>query len=341
MTDVNDPAEPDQPEVTAGGNRWIYDHCPLCGATIPSDTSPGFADRDGGTVEFRCCAECHTLFPAGANEVDDAGAETTRQADYHRDLWGDVNLEQLDLLASTASQLAWEMAEHLPPPSASEAILDIGAGRGNILHSLARLGYPARGCEPSSFLCQVARAAYLLGPEVLANTDAETYLSRVEATGTPVSGFVIWHVLEHVRDPLPLLRRCARIGRTATYFIELPVAQDEDIFPEHLFFPTPASLVRLADELRLSIEHLSVTEDRRLRVFYRGRDPEVVDLADEGDAATAAGIDLAAIEAAYRALSPVFAHFVPDRAGGDDGASADDLDVEVEKAEIGTGGGGR
>ncbi len=312
--------------------RWVYLDCPLCGETIPEQDSPPFPDRDGGQVEFRFCGTCRTLFPAGANSAPDAGAETTRQADYHGDLWGDVNLERLDHLASTASQLAWEMAEHLPPPTESDAVIDIGAGRGNILHALARLGYPAQGCEPSSFLCQVARAAYLLGPDVLANADADTYLARVAATSTPVSGFVIWHVLEHLRHPVPLLRQCRKLAPTAMLFIELPVAQAEDIFPEHLFFPTPASLVRLAEELDLTIEHLSVTGDHRLRVFYRGRDPQVVDLAEgTADRGTGPGFDLAEAEARYRRMSPVFAHFVPGPTVGLD---------PVEKAEIGSGGGG-
>jgi SAM-dependent methyltransferase len=299
-------------------DHWIYRTCPLCDGHVPEGSGRPVPDRDGGLVEFRACPTCRTLFPSGSNAVAGTDQETTRQADYHKDLWQDVNLEQLDLLAATAGQLAWELAEHLEAPGHSGFVVDIGAGRGNILHALARLGYDVRGCEPSSFLCQVARAAYLLGPDVLANCDAEAHLRAMEERGERPAGFIIWHVLEHLREPLALLRRCRRLSPTGMLFIELPIAQAEDIFPEHLFFPTPASLIRLADTLGLSIRHLSVTEDRRLRVFYRGVDPTVFDL-DDGPV-----VDLEALEAAYRSLSPAFAHHFPGEAA-------------VEEAEVASG----
>lgn len=291
---------------------WTFERCPLCRSAIGDELTPPVPDRDGGQVCFRSCPTCWTLFPSGA--VDDVGVtdETERQADYHRDLWKDVNLEELDLVASHATQLAWEMAEFLPPPASSGALVDIGAGRGNIIHAVSRLGYPVLGCEPSAFLCQVARAAYLLGPNILVNTDAETFLHQVESSGAEISGYVLWHVLEHVRSPLEILERCRRLAPSATFFIELPVAMDEDIFPEHLFFPTPASLVRLADRLHLVIDHLSVTADNRLRVFYRGRDPRTVDLTTDERQDGERPVELASIEADYRALSPAFAHFRPE-----------------------------
>lgn len=312
--------------------RWTFEHCPLCRSAIAETTSPPVPDRDGGTVEFRCCPTCLTLFPARPDEIIDAAEETARQADYHGNYWGDVNLEQLDLLASRASQLAWEVAEFLPPPARSGKIVDIGAGRGNIIHAISRLGYPILGCEPSAFLCQVARAAYLIRPDVLSNTDADTFLRGLAASDTTVDGYVLWHVLEHFRDPLGLLEQCQRVGPSAMFFIELPIALDEDIFPEHLFFPTPASLVRLADRLDLVIEHLSVTTvDNRLRVYYRSRDPEVVDLGADGRSDADRSIDLASIEADYRALSPAFAHFLPEPTASIDSS---------EKAEIGSSGRG-
>lgn len=295
--------------------NWTFEHCPLCRSSIPEETSPPVPDRDGGSVEFRCCAVCRALFPARRPDdvVVDEAQEVARQAGYHGTYWGDVNLEELDLLASQASQLAWEMSEFLPAPSDSNPVVDIGAGRGNIIHSVSRLGYPILGCEPSPALCQVARAAYLMGPETLLNSEADGFLRHLEAEGIRVEGFVLWHVLEHLRDPLGLLEHCKRVGPSALFFIELPVALDVDIFPEHLFFPTPASLVHLAGQLGLAIEHLSVTDvDDRLRVFYRSRDPEVLNLAADDPTAPDQTIDLASIEADYRALSPAFAHFWPE-----------------------------
>lgn len=291
-----------QPTIDLGG-RWTYRTCPICGEAIDLDAvSPEVADRDGLPRDFTACAECATLFPAGANGASEQ-AETTRQADYHARLWEDVNFEQLDLLAATAMQLAGEFAEHLDDPHGSGAIIDIGAGRGNILQAIRRLGYRVGGCEPSTELAAIAKSAYLLGPDVLENADAEGYLARLAAGPRRVSGFIIWHVLEHMRQPMPLLRKCLTIAPDARFFIELPLAITDDIFAEHLFFPTPKTLVWIAEELGLDVELLQITEDDRLRVFYRGRpdSPDVLKLPNDSA--------MDHLEATYSAMSPGFDFF--------------------------------
>ncbi len=214
-----------------------------------------------------------------------------------------MNFEQLDLVGATAMQLAWEFAEFLDDPHSSGAIIDIGAGRGNILQAIRRLNYRVGGCEPSAALTAVARAAYVLGPDILENLPADDYLARLAAGPKRVSGFIIWHVLEHMRLPMPVLRKCLTIAPDARFFIELPLAITEDIFGEHLFFPTPKTLVWIAEELALDVELLQITEDDRLRVFYRARpdDPEILKLPDN------AAMDH--LEATYAAMSPSFAHF--------------------------------
>ncbi|MGI9598005.1 MAG: class I SAM-dependent methyltransferase [Acidimicrobiales bacterium] len=281
--------------------RWLYDACPICGATIGADrTSPPVENRDGDAVEFRICDRCWTLIPSDTDATGDELDETARQADYHAELWDDVNYEQLDLLAAGAMQLAWEFAESLGEPGSQGTIVDIGAGRGNILHAVRRLGYDVRGCEPSPGLTAIGRSAYLLGPEILENVDAEHFLRRLGSGDRPISGFIIWHVLEHLQNPVPLLRRCLEIAPDPQVFIELPLAIAEDIFPEHLFFPTPRTLLWLAEEHQLNIQLLQVTEDQRLRVFY-SRQPVVMQPQAVGA--------IEDLEEVYRTMSPAFEFF--------------------------------
>lgn len=281
--------------------NWLYERCPICEQSIDLEaTSPPVENRDGEGIRFCICRRCFTLFPSDANAAGNQIDETTRQAEYHAELWDDVNFEQLDLLAAGAMQLAWEFAEFLGAPETQGDIVDIGAGRGNILHAVRRLGYDVRGCEPSSGLTSIARSAYLLGPEVLEHTDADRFLDRLASSGRPVSGFIIWHVLEHLQNPLPLLRRCLEVAPDPQFFIELPLAITEDIFPEHLFFPTPRTLIWFAEEYQLQIQLLQITEDQRLRVFY-SRQPVVLQPHAVG------AID--DLEEVYRTMSPAFDFF--------------------------------
>lgn len=299
-----------QTKVNDDDTRWTFHACPICDEPIDlGETSPEVADRDDVARDFTACAVCATLFPTGANAAESAedvtAAETTRQAEYHAQLWDDVNFEQLDLLGATAMRLASEFAEFLEEPHASGAIIDIGAGRGNILQAVRRLGFRVGGCEPSPQLAEVAKAAYLLGPDILENRDADRYLAGLADRPQRISGFIIWHVLEHLRHPMPLLEKCLTIAPDARFFIELPLAIKPDIFSEHLFFPTPRTLVWIAEELGLDVELLQITADDRLRVFYRGRpaDPELVKVPDN--------TTMDHLEATYAAMSPSFAHFAP------------------------------
>lgn len=288
-------------------SRWVYDSCPICDTAIDlTRVSPPVLNRDGVPTDFTACTECHTLFPAGSGGASGEDDETTRQSDYHTELWSEVNFEQLDLLAAGAMQLAWEFAEFLGDPTAHGVIVDVGAGRGNILHAVRRLGYDVRGCEPSAALTAIGRSAYLLGPEILENVDAERFLTRLAAGTKPISAFVLWHVLEHLRNPMRLLARCLEIATDPLFFIELPLAIGEDIFDEHLFFPTPLTLLWLAEHHQLQVQLLQITEDQRLRVFY-SRQP----LIKQPQAVTT----ISDLDAVYRTMSPVYDFFAPEVVG--------------------------
>ncbi len=293
-------------------------YCPLCHSPVLRRSSPAVPDRDGGLVEFRFCVRCRTLLPVGlptgpdqpgpdepsvtpATTADQAG--TTSEDDPSR--LGD---QPAGLVASAATAVAWQMAEYIQAPSVTNTIIDLGAGRGSLIHALTHLGYDVRGCEPSAFLCQIARATYLLGPDVLANVEPEHYLGHVADQGVEVSAFVAWHVLSR-RDPIALLQGCLSLAPEATLFVEVPVAREADIGPEHRLYPTPATMAHLAETLSLEVIDLSITDDHQLRAVYRGRDPQIVDL--DNQAALNRRFDLEQLETTYRRLSPAFAHFVP------------------------------
>jgi SAM-dependent methyltransferase len=76
-------------------------------------------------------------------------------------------------------------------------VLDAGAGRGRLVAELRRRGYDAAGIEPSA---RGAAAAAAAGLPVRAQ-------SLAEHSETGLDALVLWHVLEHLDDPLAALER--------------------------------------------------------------------------------------------------------------------------------------
>jgi 2-polyprenyl-3-methyl-5-hydroxy-6-metoxy-1,4-benzoquinol methylase len=80
--------------------------------------------------------------------------------------------------------------------------LDIGCGRGFLLADLRDLGWEVRGVELSDVAARHARERLGLAVEV----------GNLEALRFPPASYdciILWHVLEHLRDPAEILRRCA------------------------------------------------------------------------------------------------------------------------------------
>lgn len=152
-------------------------------------------------------------------------------------------------------------------------VLDIGCGRGDTLAWLQRWGADVYGTQVSATAAQVARR--LVGSDRIFTGD-------LAAAAYPAASFdcvTLWHVLEHVPEPLLLLKEIRRILKPDGFvYIEVPNAGGwaarrfrrhwlaYDV-PKHLFHFTPRSLaelarqadLRLVDEVHSSIEYSPVT----------------------------------------------------------------------------------
>jgi 2-polyprenyl-3-methyl-5-hydroxy-6-metoxy-1,4-benzoquinol methylase len=147
-------------------------------------------------------------------------------------------------------------------------VLDVGCGRGVLLREIAERGFEAHGVE--------ANAAAARG----ADPRAEVRIApRLADAGYPTAFFdevVIWHVLEHLRDPRGTLEEVRRIlrpdGRLVVAVPNFSSAQARwagaawfhlDL-PRHLFhFPLPA-LVRLLERSGFVVEsehHFSLRQN--------------------------------------------------------------------------------
>ncbi len=86
------------------------------------------------------------------------------------------------------------------------SVLDIGCGRGITLSLLAARGWKTAGVEVSETAAAQARA--ILGSSI----HVGDFLRAPFAAGS-FDAVVLWHVLEHLDDPLAVIRRCYEVLR--------------------------------------------------------------------------------------------------------------------------------
>jgi SAM-dependent methyltransferase len=174
------------------------DPCVVCDATraVPRFAIEGLASR------VVVCAGCGTgrLHPL----PDEAALRDFYPTQYYGDLGTKFRAPIEFVVRWVGNRHAAFLASGLPRGG---RVLDVGCGRGVILGTLADRGFEAHGFEISEAAARGAdpRAKITVAPSV-------------EAAGYPdayFDGAIIWHVLEHVRDPratLAAVRRALRPG---------------------------------------------------------------------------------------------------------------------------------
>ena len=91
------------------------------------------------------------------------------------------------------------------PAKAQGRLLDVGCGGGQELRWMAELGWQVEGVEPDPAAVQVAREKGL--------TVHQGMLQAQRFQDASFDAVINSHVIEHVHDPLALLRECRRILR--------------------------------------------------------------------------------------------------------------------------------
>jgi SAM-dependent methyltransferase len=161
-------------------------------------------------------------------------------------------------------------AMYLPAPKGPARLLDVGCGSGVHLARMQQLGWSVEGVEVDA---EAAVAARSRGVPVR--------LGPLEQQGYPEASFdAIFsaHVLEHVHEPIGLLRECARILKPAgTLVVLTPNVESRGHArfgaawlnldpPRHLFLFSPKTLQRVAE--RAGLEVLTLRSTARTAWVY-------------------------------------------------------------------------
>lgn len=229
--------------------------CPVCekktGAVMGKLTYALFDDLEiPGVKNLVQCGDCDMLF-------DDV-AFTERQLDeYYRcnehyaatDIGGaggvsDDNKERYDRIIDMLN------------PGRADLILDYGCGQGGLVARCRQRGLTAVGIEPSAKSREVAQSS---GLPVFDSMDA----LKAEDRACRIYAVVFSHVLEHLLNPMHLVRICGELAEDAWVYLEVPDA-DSYLAP---------NTVRWEE---MYFEHLSHFRQNHLQEFARRSGIEVI-----------------------------------------------------------------
>lgn len=156
--------------------------CPVCG-------SHGFELPRYRRVGLARCEDCglvfHSRTPADARDAYVNGDYVARNVDY-------VEEER------AAKHIAEQRASWLLRFTAPGTLLELGSGRGFFLDATRRRGFEPLGIEPSPDLA--GRAVDDFGVDV-----KQGFLDEAELSGRRFASVCMFHVLEHVEEPVALL----------------------------------------------------------------------------------------------------------------------------------------
>lgn len=142
------------------------------------------------------------------------------------------------------------------------AVLDIGCGRGLLLHHLRRLGWSVTGTELSDGAARFAREVLHLDVRV-------GDLERIHFEEGPYDAVVLWHVLEHFEDPAGVLHKVNRLVRPGGFvFLAVPNFGSIEAqlwrvnwfhldVPRHMSHFTPKTLIHLLEAEQFRVERIS------------------------------------------------------------------------------------
>jgi SAM-dependent methyltransferase len=198
--------------------------CNLCGA---SDVDViGNRDRDGHPLRTTICRRCGLIW----SNPRPGGEEIRRyySREYRLDYKGrsTPSLRHIARSGRGALNRVHGLAPYL---TKGDRILDAGAGGGEVVYVLRRLGFEAMGLEPDEQYARHARES--LGVPV------ETgFVQDVSFPDGTFNVITMYHALEHVEDPSAILSRLRSwLVEHGVLLVEVPNVEARCLAPGHRF----------------------------------------------------------------------------------------------------------
>jgi len=180
--------------------------CIACGAD-----QFGGARLDQENRSLRTCAGC------GTSETVPKPDPATLEAQYSEAYYGPDNVKFVPAVEAFVAWMTQKRAARVHALMGGQGrILEIGCGRGLLLHQLAQLGHECHGIERSTLAAR--RAAQTEGLRIYTQP-----LEECHFTGQQFDAVILWHVLEHLDHPQATLALISRLLKPGgLLYLEVP-----------------------------------------------------------------------------------------------------------------------
>jgi len=240
--------------------------CPVCKGTLKKelDVKDHFLSQED--FEILRCATCRLrkTNPAPSPLLIGRYYETEEylsHGDDQKGLFAWLYRQAKKINLSRKARLLNQIAPH-------SHLLDFGCGTGDFIQYCQELGFQVRGAEPSE---QALAHASALVIDNIISPEEEL------ASDTKYDVITMWHVLEHVHNPIDVLSRLMKkLNRNGHLIIAVPNPDSHDArhygtywagwdVPRHLWHFEPHAMIKLANSINLT--HIT-THPMWLDAFY-------------------------------------------------------------------------
>lgn len=227
--------------------------------------APAFDNANAVTKDYfdiGRCQYCNLVTTVNARPVDIAAA-------YASEYYGSASQKFSSSIENILEMLAKRRALKIVTQwrkrhgtNRSPSVLDIGCGRGNMLHAFQTMGADVTGIEREGFpLDESIRDLVHIGT-----------LSDRELAGRQFDIVILWHVLEHIPDSETLLKEITgHMSHKGLLVIAVPNfdSWQRRLFgafwfhldlPRHVIHFEPARLTSCLEQFKLRIENISYFE---------------------------------------------------------------------------------
>jgi SAM-dependent methyltransferase len=198
--------------------------CNLCGSVDIEEL--GDRDRGGRPLRTTICRKCGLVW----SNPRPSEAEVRRyySREYRLDYKGHVTPSLRHIARSGRGAL--NRARSLSPfLTRGDRVLDAGAGGGEVVYVLRKLGFAATGLEPDERYATHARET--LGVRV--NTG---FVQDASFQPSSFDAITMYHALEHVEDPVGILSTLRSwIAEGGVLLVEVPNIEARCLLPAHRF----------------------------------------------------------------------------------------------------------